>query len=160
MFCLTCGYDLSKSARGPCPECGREFDPADAGSWRPCARTNVRWFALGALLFCPGRLWPALGIGFAYALAWAVLGHRPRPSQDDPKTLSAANDVMHWLVIIGMLMSLPMTLASISLSVWVTSIDRSWRKPRFIIVGARIAWPIAMVVLWLYPPFMVTWWLD
>jgi hypothetical protein len=33
MVCLDCGYDLRSLATGPCPECGRAFDPADVRSF-------------------------------------------------------------------------------------------------------------------------------
>jgi hypothetical protein len=43
-FCLTCRYELSGLAAGACPECGRQFDPADPTSTSPVAtrRPSVR----------------------------------------------------------------------------------------------------------------------
>ena len=34
MLCLDCGYTLDHLDQHRCPECGREFDPANLGSWR------------------------------------------------------------------------------------------------------------------------------
>lgn len=33
MFCRGCQYDLSGLSAGPCPECGRRFDPGDPASF-------------------------------------------------------------------------------------------------------------------------------
>jgi len=34
-FCLDCGYDLRGAGANRCPECGREFDPADRFTFAP-----------------------------------------------------------------------------------------------------------------------------
>ena len=33
MLCRDCQYDLSGLGAGPCPECGRRFDPGDPASF-------------------------------------------------------------------------------------------------------------------------------
>lgn len=60
MNCLGCGYELEGLPAGPCPECGRAFDPADERTY-----TLPRWEA-------PPRGLLALSVA---ALASPVLLH-------------------------------------------------------------------------------------
>ena len=63
IFCVGCGYDLrSLPVDGPCPECGRAFDP----NWRRTYRTKPRgrWWT-GRLLRTAAAL---------FAILFAVVG--------------------------------------------------------------------------------------
>ncbi|MDG2020403.1 MAG: hypothetical protein P8J59_00480 [Phycisphaerales bacterium] len=43
MHCRDCQYDLSGLKAGPCPECGRRFDPADPASFAAESGFEHRW---------------------------------------------------------------------------------------------------------------------
>ena len=43
MHCRDCQYDLSGLTAGPCPECGRRFDPADPASFAAEPGFEHRW---------------------------------------------------------------------------------------------------------------------
>jgi len=62
-FCRGCDYDLSATPPGPCPECGRQFDPADPRSTVPRPRRSWhararRWGPLLAFILLLAALWP------------------------------------------------------------------------------------------------------
>ena len=50
MRCLTCDYDLRGLSENRCPECGREFDPADATTFKECQPAPDRPFYVGAFM--------------------------------------------------------------------------------------------------------------
>ena len=51
-------------------------------------------------------LLPLAMLYFTWIVAWIVLGHAPRPSLDDPKSISSVVDVSY-LVTLLLLMSMP-----------------------------------------------------
>jgi hypothetical protein len=94
--CLTCGYILDHLPAPRCPECGREFDPADAATFRVggdrLPLIPLAAFALGAVALVlnlerlldappPDVDWPALGLA-AVALGVALVNPRPQGTRD------------------------------------------------------------------------------
>lgn len=63
-YCKTCDYDLSATAQGQCPECGRAFLLGDRRTFRAFPRRSWRarlrrWGWLAAIALLVGGLWPA-----------------------------------------------------------------------------------------------------
>ncbi len=46
MRCLSCKYDLKHLTVNRCPECGREFDPADARTFDPSTMSPATRLAI------------------------------------------------------------------------------------------------------------------
>ncbi|HZW09446.1 MAG TPA: hypothetical protein VFF69_06040 [Phycisphaerales bacterium] len=87
MRCLTCAYDLSASPAGPCPECGRAFEPADPLTYRS-PETDRRSARRNTIAICGLSLAPLAFFALVHLVRIAArlsLGRWPRPSLDDPK---------------------------------------------------------------------------
>jgi hypothetical protein len=164
MHCLGCDYDLGGVAAGACPECARLFDPADAETWSgsPAWRRKLGWRVAGvaAVLMCPGPLWAAAGLGVEYWLAWSVLGHRPRPSIDDPKTINSMLSSLHDLVALLLLFSPAASLGAIALAGLFLGLRGVRARWVGLIVFAGAAWPLSFLLSLLYPGDAITWWFD
>jgi len=113
-----------------------------------------RWFKL----LC---LFPVVTAVCVYAeavFAWAFLGHWPRPSFNDPKSLSTAP--IHWLSTLFVFLAYPAAIFLIAVAV------KNWRVVRV----ARIYWPwlifftvtfVALETVGHYDPGQVWyWWWD
>lgn len=106
-YCRDCGYDLAQLPSGPCPECGRRFDPTRPATFlaRPSSSTTgLRW-TIGLLALA------------AIGLPASMFLERRAP--------------IGWLLTVGMfpgLLALAVTLVGLEL--------RPGRTPRVAIVAA------------------------
>ena len=73
MHCVGCSYELVGLEAGACPECGRDFDPADPSTFTAAPRVRLRQRLRRVLLLT------AAVLGVMAALHFAVL---PRPAID------------------------------------------------------------------------------
>lgn len=95
MRCAACGYELRGLKNCICPECGREFDPAQlaaeeaAGHAGPDRVTLVAYFVSAS--------WPLLLLGWLHLMllmARLVLGRWPhRYGLDDPKHVAVVGEM-------------------------------------------------------------------
>lgn len=112
MYCLGCDYDLSGLAAGPCPECGRRFDPADVSSIgdEPGAGRRGRWAKRLEIGVVAAGAVPLVAGVFAHAtlaLARVSLGHWPSRAFWDNATSTGLMDVMGGVSAILWLLSIP-----------------------------------------------------
>ena len=80
-YCLTCGYDLRSLAGPHCPECGREFDPADDTPYRrPRYDARQLIIEVSVVFACAGLAVvlssAASFVALAAILAWQVYSFR------------------------------------------------------------------------------------
>ena len=162
MHCLGCDYDLRGGPGGTCPECGRAFDLGDRRTWSDGrSRVARRWTKVGAVVLVPGPLWSVAGMLAEYGLAWAVLGHRPRPSIDDPRSISLVNDALHMGVGVLMLAAPLLSWGAVVLAILGRSAGLDRRFSTWMIVIAVLAWPGAAVGIGtLVTPHIGVWWMD
>jgi hypothetical protein len=93
LLCLRCGHDLTKTGSGRCPECGRDFDPADPASVRTWRRGPQIAIGFGGAVLVPllkagglaaawhvefgahrhAAFFTLLGVGVAFALISAAM---------------------------------------------------------------------------------------
>lgn len=128
--------------------------PAPRPLLRPATWQRIAW-ALTALPLVTAAL-----LYGEWLLSWAVLGHVPRPSLDDPKDVAFAHWLM-WPVALGIVGHLPAALGAIAIHLSVALEQRR---------GAldTIARVLAVVgisggfVLWMRwdPGAVVYWWFD
>ena len=108
-------------------------------------------------------IYPLLFLGALYAewlLAWAVLGHQPRVSLDDPKDIPGSN----WLGLLVMLLMVgywPVGCVSallIGLGAMLGRLRgrRLWMR----VLGFLVFWPGSFALLWWDPLRVAEWWID
>lgn len=97
-YCKACGYPLDHLDQPRCPECGREFDPADARTYARMPVPFPRWVGICANFSVIIPLVALASLYTAWVVAWFELGHRPRSSIDDPKFIGGAVDHVYPLV--------------------------------------------------------------
>ena len=74
-FCRACAYSLTNHAGPKCPECGREFDPANPQTWdrSPYRRRKViMWRWVGGLFAMAALAWAFWPIAFVRVTLVAV----------------------------------------------------------------------------------------
>ena len=71
MFCLGCDYQLDHLSSRRCPECGREFDPADPSTFTTHA-WSVRTRGHEPLIF--GAIGALVGVMVGFSMGSLVIG--------------------------------------------------------------------------------------
>lgn len=74
MYCLGCGYNLRRLAGSKCPECGREFDVADAQTWGERKAYKYKWLVWAL----PWGLCLLSVLPTCYVMAKVAFGSEPR----------------------------------------------------------------------------------
>lgn len=149
-----CGYDLAGLPGRVCPECGRI--PTPGGEWDPTRlRRLVRWGGAAALI---AGLAPFTIIHATFLLAALELGRLPRPSLDDPGSLSTPLIVLHrcgQLSVVGVVLGPASALAVVVACI----AARHWASPResFVWIAAVAA---AIALLWADPFGAGLWFMD
>ena len=132
-----------------CPECAREFDPADPESVvseHDIARRKRlwRWLGWGAVV---GSSWPLLlhaWLLLMLLVARLVLGRWPhRFGGDDPKSISLVRE-MHWVGMFAVLALPLMVLGGLVALAAVTALDWRMGVRRLILIIA--VWAVLLVV--------------
>lgn len=107
--------------------------------------------------------YPVLTVGALYTewlLAWAILGHQPRVSLDDPKDIPGSN----WLGLLVMLLFIgwwPMGCVGAVL-IGLGAILGQLRGHRLLVrvIGFVVLWAGAFGLLWWDPLRVAEWWID
>ncbi len=130
--------------------------------------SGITGVPLGRVAVWVVSCYPVLLLASLYATwltAWCALGHRPRPSLDDPKFISSVVDVPHfltWLLLTGFLPALLICLALV-LAECARSLplgkDRAARVAALIGVPTLL-WASAFVVLRQDPGQVLYWFFD
>jgi hypothetical protein len=98
--------------------------------------------------------------------AWFVLGHRPRPSLDDPKFISPLVSFPHgltWLLIVGIVPALTICIIFVLVSAYlcISRRERGWVVGTMsVLVVPPLLWSSALVVLGWDPGNVVYWFMD
>lgn len=126
-LCTRCHYDLRDLPAGPCPECGRDFDPADERTYitGPDARA-ARWLNRACLTVTMLPLFCWLMMQVTWLLAMLSLGHRPRPSIDDPKDIAAITP-FYWATLI-LLILMPLAIGGLLVLPLSALSQHRWRR--------------------------------
>jgi hypothetical protein len=129
------------------------------------ARTAWSWITVAAWL---SSLYPFLllsSLDTTWLTAWFVLGHRPRPSPDDPKFISPLVSLPHgltWSLIVGFGPALAICIILVLLSAYFCiSRERDWAVAtisRFVV--PPLLWLSAFGLLGWDPGRVVYWFMD
>lgn len=126
-LCIRCGYDLRDLPAGLCPECGQRFDPTDARTYLTSSEARAsKWLlrlSLTAVLL-PIACW--LSLHLTWLVATVALGHRPRPSMNDPADIPAIIP-FYWATLILMMLS-PLALGGLLLLPLIGLSRHQWRR--------------------------------
>jgi hypothetical protein len=125
---------------------------------------------LPAVVAPPGRrlpvacwaasLQPLVPLVYLYATwvtAWCVLGHRPRPSLDDPKSISPVVEVPYCMFLVSVEMAAPFCLGTGLLLAVVGAVRRSAFGP---LLAVPLAWLAAYLLLRWDPLGVLYWYMD
>ncbi len=115
----------------------------------------------GLFLFLIAWLYPLLLVGSLYGtwlVAWYSLGHRPRPSLDDPKSIGPAVDVCYPLFSL-LLVGFPAALL-FGLFYQLLAAGRPWPLKTFFALLTIGIWSMTIVFLRWDPWLVAEWYLD
>ena len=115
-----------------------------AGTQNLLAARVIWWIALVASFY------PALLVAAFYGtwlIAWLVLGHMPRPSLDDPKSISIAVDIPY--VFAGSLLVGFPAAAILGVVLQLSITQRSWLR--------RVLWSAVLVIVWVSTIAFLRW---
>ena len=105
-------------------------------------------------------LLPTLSLYAQWLLSWYLLGHRPQPSLDDPKSIAGAS-WMHPVTATALLLSLPAFAATIAFNLIHLIVARdAWRRAAARALLLLAAWAAPYLLINLDPGSVVYWWLD
>ncbi len=85
-----------------------------------------------AIAWCFGFFYPLIAVVlvyFCWLLGWILLGHRPRPSIDDPKYIGGAMDFVYNIGLLLVVLLPPMSVGGLALAILCPI--RSLRERRF-----------------------------
>ncbi len=144
--CAGCRYDLWMLPAGRCPECGREFDPADPRT----LDGGQEWFtSRWALAAHVAASMCTINIFVAQHAAWCVgrltLGHWPRPSVDDPTSIAAVVP-FYWLTM-ALVVALPVCMIAMLILPAFAASGRRWSLALTLIGFAVVAVVMGLVLL-------------
>lgn len=146
MLCRGCGYSLMELQARTCPECGREFDPADPASYVTAKNVRIRTKKL-AIVAIVGGATPLLltsWLYLSYLVGRIVLGRWPETTGfDDPQNIL----VVKWMQLIAffgvLLWPVPLILG---LGALITVFFRSTRLGMWCAVAVAASWGVAALL--------------
>ena len=121
------------------------------------ASRGLRWTAIALAAY------PIVPIVLLYAqwlLSWYVLGHRPRMSLDDPKSIDVAN-AMHGLTGLAFAGLLPFAIVTLTVNMTVAAARPDGIVRTTLRFGVLCAiWFCAIAWLFIDPLTVIGWWVD
>lgn len=159
IFCTGCRYDLSGLAAGKCPECGQDFDPNIAGSYRSNPGfVPPKWIHKAEWLTSLVPLVPLVLVHVEYVVGRIVLGHWPRSSIDDPKYIPIAK-TLHYVSGVSFPLAFASVVPLIALVALAIYARRSWVALRvFCVYAASMSFYTFYARL--DPLDIFNWWFD
>ena len=106
-------------------------------------------------------LYPAVLIGSFYAtwlVAWFALGHMPRPSLDDPKSIGILVDIPYMLTGILLIAFPAAAIVGIAFQLYASNRTRPKRLIGSALLAAR--WVVAILILRWDPMLVTEWYMD
>jgi hypothetical protein len=122
----------------------------------------ARFYLLLAWIY---PLLPLLALYATWLAGWAMLGHRPRPSLDDPKDIGGAVDAFY-LVAALLLFTFPIGCAvvaamGIPVTIWyVRSRTESWRRAVLLALVLAGIYAACLLLLKWDPLQVLYWYMD
>lgn len=159
-YCLGCSYNLRRTVDGPCPECGRVFDPADASSFSATPLAKRTWAVTAAAVIA---LYPLIWVVIAYVeygVNWNLHGRRPDYDSHGhmPAGWNAAVRPLLGLVYWGML-AMVAGMFALGAALLATRHRTPWAA--LIFLTPPLAWCAWFVYAFVVDPFgVIEWWLD
>jgi len=127
---------------------------------RPARAGPTTWLggAATASLFYPLLL--CIVLYGEWLCAWAVLGHQPRPSLDDPKSI-AVSAYWHNVTAVAFMGLLPVSWVAFALNLLHGIVRKlHWLETLTRVIGVVVAWAIVVGLLYWDPGRVVHWWFD
>jgi hypothetical protein len=132
----------------------------DPGHEDESAGIRVGAFGWSLVFFYP--VIATFSVYFYWIVAWFLLGHRPRPSVDDPKEVGWAMGYVYNIVLIMVVLLPPMSVSGLALAILCPI--RSLRKRRFGRVMIVVANALLAFSVWklgtLDPGQVFEWFID
>ncbi len=126
---------------------------------QPDTQKQSRWmtvFANASLFF------PLVVLGLLYGewlLGWAMLGHPPQPSLDDPKSINGSS-WLHGFAGIALMSALPASWMAAGFNLYLIAGRPGLKRSVLRVAMLLILW-LGMFALIHYDPWLVLdWWLD
>jgi hypothetical protein len=147
MECLGCGYDHRGSPAGPCPECGRAFDPADPKTYGP---RGLNWFDrhllhLSLIASAMPLVWLVL-LHVNLVAARITLGRWPnRSGADDPKHIGGLAEAAYMLTVTAWLL-IPIGIICNVVLVLAGAARGRWRTVAFIFAVFFSIWAVVIAI--------------
>jgi hypothetical protein len=128
--------------------------------YAPPARGRSRLLAAAAWISLWSPVLVAVAVYGEWLVSWACLGHRPRPSLDDPKGVDCSN-WMYPIAALLMVGAVPAAVAALLLNLahWrINTPPAMWGAIRLLIVV--VSWAALAAVFGSDPGGVLYWWWD
>jgi hypothetical protein len=165
MFCKSCRYALKGLQQRRCPECGVAFDPYNRSTFARSARALPRSLRHPCLLLAMYPILTAVCCYGTWIVAASFIGHWPKPSIDDPKSINFAVDLMS-AVALALALIMPLVLFVNVAALIIEGIFRI-RSQRHLVWGwldliviSVVCWFAGFIALRIDPPHVVNWLMD